>query len=283
MKKTNLAKAIAIAVTSTALSFGVVSTASAHVMYNTGAFAATDGWTKEDGRNNTGAVIPWKGTPGGVRPFGFEGLQAVNWAATLHTGTSTVEVSQADSIADYGFAADLDTANGSWGAWQVDPATPTFTRGWAHNTDYGLVKSLVDTTIQVNVSKVNSADNINNFGITVFTGMDDGTAGFSHHSAWNAGYISGLNEGPAQIDNPHGTSGLTYLTHGDQSTVTFQAVADQVYSIYLGGNDIGGDIFGTPYGYKAEISAVPVPAAVWLFGTGLFGLAGLGRRKLKDT
>ena len=282
MKKINLAKAIAIAVTGTSLSFGMVSTVSAHVMYNTGAFSEYDGWTKEDGRLNTGAVIPWAGTPGAARPFGYVGLQPLNWAATLHTAGSSVEVSQADSIADYGFAADLDTANGAWGSRQVDPANPSFSRGRADYTDYGLVKSLVDTTIQVNVSKVNSADNINNFGITVFTGMDNGTASYNRHAFWNTGYISGLNEEPAQLDNPHGTSGLTYLTHGDQSTVTFQAMADQVYSIYLGGNDIGGDILGTPYGYKVEISAVPVPAAVWLFGTGLFGLAGLGRRKLKD-
>lgn len=32
---------------------------------------------------------------------------------------------------------------------------------------------------------------------------------------------------------------------------------------------------------QVEISAVPVPAAVWLFGSGLLGLIGLGRRKRK--
>jgi len=31
--------------------------------------------------------------------------------------------------------------------------------------------------------------------------------------------------------------------------------------------------------FDAEIQAVPVPAAVWLFGSGLIGLAGLARRK----
>ena len=30
---------------------------------------------------------------------------------------------------------------------------------------------------------------------------------------------------------------------------------------------------------KADVSAVPVPAAVWLFGSGLVGLVGVARRK----
>jgi len=290
MKKTKLAKAVVIAATGATLSLGMVSTASAHVMYNTYTAFGLDGWTQ--GNKNQGTPSLWKGTVNGDRPFGYVGLQAQNWAATIHSAGTTLEVSQADSIASYkGFAADIDTANGAWGSWQVDPSDPTFTRGWAHNTDFGLIKSHVDTDIVIKVSKVNATDDIHNYGITVFKGMDDGVSvkqdgngdpiTFSHHSAWNIGYISGLNEGPAQLDDPMGTNGLTYLAHGDQSIVTFHAMADQVYSIYLGGNDVEGDIFGTHYGYKASISAVPVPAAAWLFGTGLMGLVSLGRRKQK--
>jgi len=281
MKKTKLAKAVAIAATGAALSLGVSSTASAHVMYNTGSFTGTDGWTLSGGSSNTGTVNPWVGTIGGARPFGYVGKQALNWAAEVHNSSTVLQVSQADSIADYGFAADIDTANGAWGSWQVNPATPTFTRGWGHNTDFGLIKSHIDTDVKIDVSKVNAGDNINNFGITVFTGMDDGTASFNHHSPWNAGYISGSNEAPAQADDPMGTHGLTYLTHGDQSSVVFHAMADQVYSVYLGGNDVNGDIFGTRYAYQATVSAVPVPAAAWLFASGVMGLASFGRRKQK--
>ncbi|HEB86820.1 MAG TPA: VPLPA-CTERM sorting domain-containing protein [Gammaproteobacteria bacterium] len=41
---------------------------------------------------------------------------------------------------------------------------------------------------------------------------------------------------------------------------------------------------GVPYGYhiKGIVSAVPVPAAVWLFGTGLVGLAGVAVRRKKS-
>jgi len=33
------------------------------------------------------------------------------------------------------------------------------------------------------------------------------------------------------------------------------------------------------YSLAGNVSAVPVPAAIWLFGTGLIGLAGIARRK----
>ena len=286
MKKTKLAKAVAIAATGAVLSLGVSSVASAKVMYNTGIFLGTDGWTYSNGKSQVlasqdewGTVNPWKGTDGGARPFGFVGLQALSWAASIPAG-SVQEVSQANSIAEYGFSAQIDTANGSWGSWQ-DPDNPANTRGWGHNTDFGLIKADIDTDIRVDVSKVNPADDINNFGITVFTGMDDGTASFNHHGLWNDGYISGVLEDSAKKDDPFGTNGLAYLTHGDQGTVTFHATAGQVYSIYLGGNDVGGNIFGDKFAYKATINAVPVPAAAWLFGSGLIGLVSLGRRKQK--
>ena len=32
-------------------------------------------------------------------------------------------------------------------------------------------------------------------------------------------------------------------------------------------------------GYNMSVATVPVPAAVWLFGSGLLGLAGIARRK----
>ncbi len=276
MKKTKLAKAVSIIATGAVISLSVVSAASARVMYNTGVFSSTDGWTGA----LDGNIVPWVGTVGGVRPFNYIGYQALNWAVEIDALGSTQEVSQANSISNYGFAADIDTANGAWGAWQVDPANASFTQGWAHSTDFGLFKSLVDTTVEVKVSKVNQADNINNFGITVFTGMDDNTGdGFGHHSPWNIGYISGVYESPAQVDNPFGTGGLTYLTHGDESTVSFQAEAGQVYSIYLGGNDVGGANVAGGFAYKAEISTVPVPAAAWLFGSALLGLLGVNRKR----
>ncbi|MET0068122.1 MAG: VPLPA-CTERM sorting domain-containing protein [Candidatus Thiodiazotropha sp.] len=41
----------------------------------------------------------------------------------------------------------------------------------------------------------------------------------------------------------------------------------------------GGSAFPTEIGVDLNVSAVPVPAAVWLFGSGLLGLVGMNRRK----
>lgn len=280
MQQKKLVKAIALAAAGAAMSLGAAGSASAHVMYNTATWGGTDGWVLTG--ISSGTPIAWLGTPGGALPMGFSAEKhALNWAAMIHNSGDTLEVSAAHAASEYnGAVVDLDTSNGAWGAWQADPQNPTFTRGWAHNTDFGLIKSEVDTTVRIEVSKVNAADNINNYGITVFEGMHAGE--INHHSVWNAGYISGLNENPAKANNPFGGSGLTYLTHGDSSFVEFFAVAGQEYSVYLGGNDIGGDIFGIPYAYKVNISAVPVPAAAWLFGSGLLGLIGINRRKSKS-
>ena len=42
------------------------------------------------------------------------------------------------------------------------------------------------------------------------------------------------------------------------------------------GGDIGGDVRGMAF---VTPSAVPIPSALWLFGSGLLGLVGIARRK----
>ena len=44
---------------------------------------------------------------------------------------------------------------------------------------------------------------------------------------------------------------------------------------YASANGAGGEVWFD----NVSVSAVPVPAAVWLFGSGLIGLAGFARRK----
>ncbi len=44
-----------------------------------------------------------------------------------------------------------------------------------------------------------------------------------------------------------------------------------------------GSVMGVQNGNVANLSAVPVPAAVWLFGSGLMGLIAVSRRKEKET
>lgn len=49
-----------------------------------------------------------------------------------------------------------------------------------------------------------------------------------------------------------------------------------VYAKAFAADKLG--LFGVSLNPYVDVSAVPVPAAVWLFGSGLIGLAGFGRR-----
>lgn len=281
-------KKLAIAGAVSAAIFGATS-AEAHVMYNTfttTAASQTDGWTRTfdgsdadtiatgpESQGNKGTLVPWLGTSG--LPFGYQGSAHLNWAAAIHHN-GTMEVSSANALADYGFAAEIDTGAGAW----KDDGTSSFgsPTGWKHQTDIGLIKSDINTTVRINLQTLGSVNN--NFGVTVFTGMDATTGDYSHHGSWN-------NAGkPENTSNPwYATgvgSGMNYLMHDATVDATnyieFFAQAGQVYTIALGGNGVG-QWSQNVAGYKMTISAVPVPGAVWLFGSAMAGMVGFGRRR----
>jgi len=88
------------------------------------------------------------------------------------------------------------------------------------------------------------------------------------------------------VSNPLATFGLAYLdqasttTPGGSASLTFANLAGGDYTLLLGGNGTSSDVFGNGF-YKLTLTAVPVPAAVWLFGSAMAGMIGLGRRNLK--
>jgi hypothetical protein len=72
--------------------------------------------------------------------------------------------------------------------------------------------------------------------------------------------------------NPGGTGPIAVL--GDSVSLGYTMTAGNDYQIImLGGGSIDGQ-------YSLKVSAVPVPAAAWLFGSALLGLVGF-RRKAK--
>jgi hypothetical protein len=131
----------------------------------------------------------------------------------------------------------------------------------------------------------------------------------------NAQYFPGLGTQPWNIDNAAdpdivGESGLQELwTTGssdadDPAVAGQQSILNQTGSAFVGGagtwtgtlvssGNIGsawGPFDGTPYTEQFNVTllgtaptptVVPVPAAVWLFGSGLLGLVGIARRKKK--
>jgi len=312
MKKTKLATAIAWAIAGAALTAASVSTASASAttMYNltsaegidfnstTAACApcnggaGTDGWVWGFHGTPLGAansVANWAGTAGtNTTPFGYNGGGVLHWALHM-TSYDTAVISSQDSVDRYGVAADIDTAKGAW-----SDASSSGASGWRHDLDYGLFKSDVGGTVTLNAQGINQ--NGTNFGYTIFKGMDTSTVDYAHHGAWNTSNNTQIGA-PTSSSLPAGgtTFGATNAdaianivaysiggaTPSNLNTISFNADAGQIYTIVLGGyrNGAWGD---TVDGYKLNVSAVPVPGAVWLFGSAMAGLIGFGRRHKKS-
>lgn len=295
-----LTQAIGIALTGSALSLAVMSdaSASATTMYNLttkggqdfssnttvcapcNGGLGTDGWVHGFRGTSNGtdtSVAKWAGTTGvNKTPFGYTGA-ILHWAVHF-TDLGTAEISSQDSLTRYGVAADIDTAKGAWSD-QAEPGAG----GWRHDLDYGLFKSDVSGTVVLNVQGINQANT--NFGFTIFKGMNTGLT-YGHHGDWNFNTnANGLT--PSSV--PGGGTTFTvadivaYSAGGTNpqnlNTISFDAEAGQIYTIALGGYK-NGDWIDTADGYKlaANVNAVPVPGAIWLFGSAVVGFVGFKRR-----
>ena len=285
MKKNNIAKAVTLAITGTVLSVGAISSASASTaMYNTYRLntepttAGTDGWIWNDGNQKgttPGASLnPWLGTAGGALPFGYSGSSVLNWAAHVTNAGDSLTISRDAAVATYGAGGNVDIDT-SKGAWQDTEAVP---QGWAHNTDIGLFKSDVQVNVAITLTSLSTPNA--KYGVTLFTGMDTG-ANYSHHEGWN----SPDNSLPYDTSNPFFTDNVIYNSHevnvDSTNAFEFTAQAGEIYSIYLGGYQ-GHNFWNNAkerYSLTINTSPVPVPAAVWLFGSGLLGLMSYGRKK----
>ncbi|WP_150049522.1 VPLPA-CTERM sorting domain-containing protein [Methylomonas rhizoryzae] len=301
MTNTTLAKAISTLIAGTALVCTSGSAAASTTMYNTfttTAKSATDGWTRiadsngdgygtgPESKGNSGLILPWAGTTGNKLPFDYTGSSHLNWAVQLSGEGDTAQISGADSMARYGFDAEIDTGGGAWRDTGLDGnGNPTATgpTGWKHQTDIGLISSDVTQWVTINLTALSQLQSptYSQFGVTVFEGMDTNTGDYVHHGSWNNA------SKPYTLDNPFGTTGLTNIGYSDNvdavAGFTFLAQAGQIYTIYLGGVDFSRWNAGVD-NYRMDITTaltapVPLPAAAWLFGSAFAGLLGFSGRK----
>lgn len=316
MQKTKLAKAVAFALAGAALTAGSVSTASASstTMYNLFhsqgttpcapcSAVETDGWVWGGVADSTPTGTDtidlttgagWIGTASQDKtPLGYVGGGVLHWALELQGG-GTAEISNADSITRYGVSADIDIAKGAWS----DVAQAPNASGWRHDLDYGLFKSDIGGLVTLSALAVNGTGPTStpNIGFTIFKGMDTSTASYNHHGAWNGNNNA---TGLTSVSLPGGGTkfGATNAaalanivaysvggaTPSNLNDISFTAEAGQIYTVVLGGYRAGGWV-DTLDGYKlnvsqAAVNAVPVPGAVWLFGSAIAGFLGLRRNK----
>lgn len=136
------------------------------------------------------------------------------------------------------------------------------TAGGMFATQYGTTTGAGPTTMTGSVSAagVISLDTTGRYGMAQYFNTSLGM------QPWNAGVVhtSGTMVGAA------GTLTGTHLTSTGYGKVVASA-----------GVNGWGFFNGTPYTevFSMQFTAVPVPAAVWLFGSGLLGLVGIARRK----
>ena len=114
-----------------------------------------------------------------------------------------------------------------------------------------------------------------NLNSAAFNGYDGGLIGsitwdFTHATD---SYLNGL-----------GSVTLSFLDYNyATSTQGYTANSTTANSMTLwgadGSHDVNGNFSGATMGMDMVATFVPVPAAVWLFGSGLLGLVGVARRK----
>ncbi|BBA35554.1 uncharacterized protein sS8_3617 [Methylocaldum marinum] len=177
--------------------------------------------------------------------------------------TSIVALLTTASIANASITGDVTGG----GAFSDDVSTAD---GWVLNNPASNGVDFWTLTIdQPGYLSVNVGSQID-FGISVYQGSVSDSVGFAFDNA--ASFRDPItSELGTFID---GTPNFGFA--GSTLEDVFLATAG-TYTIAVGGSDFG---FSGPYQYEmtVNVSAVPLPAAVWLFLTGLTALAGWSRR-----
>lgn len=165
----------------------------------------------------------------------------------------------------------------------ISSGQPFFGLLWtAHNVKiYGpgsYTLSTADVLGSADCPDVSNCVSGGNYNVTVGTGQVmahmkfawGATQGIDVVNVWQSGNWTSLNPGDPIHTGPAGT-----YTGPSYSFVSTDWDAD--------GNAGAAMIDGPFTGFNANfnVNAVPVPAAVWLFGSGLLGLVGMARRKKK--
>lgn len=243
-----------------ALTFGN-GAAQAGIAYN------TNGWDSGDFPGASG-FVPGTWTGGGAPAYSGK-LNAV-WYADLAAGTSET-VSSANGVAA-GADPLYELAVGPMG-WQRNPAATYPHQGMGHGSDIGLIT--LDTTTDLTITVAADSDTpldpttVVKPGFSLFQGWDTGTTANQVQAYYN------------NLNNPLGSVGLTYLNGAGAATgltsisLVFSHLAAGNYTLILGGNAGGGH---GAYSVAFFAAPVPLPGAVWLFGSVLVGLVGVGRR-----
>lgn len=179
---------------------------------------------------------------------------------------------------------DSATYSGSVGAksW-AEPGNPDDAPGWTHTSDWTVLDLTGASGTQlVTVTLGQGATGSLFPAFSVYAGVEDANSDAANHTFNNTGAISwapnlAYTYHLANAGGPIGTDNGTGQTSISDSWV----LAPGLYSLNFGGNPAFSLGQTGSHAFSATITTapVPLPAAAYLFGSSLIGLAGLARRK----
>ena len=124
-------------------------------------------------------------------------------------------------------------------------------------------------------------------GTALVIGQDGGNVVFSDNGdgSWNAEVFDGSNTSGGSITlsgNANFVLGISWdggTTYwGDNGTPSLQSSPDTYLIVFDGSDGQQRPISGNTL--AVDLAPIPVPPAVWLFGSGLLGLVGVARRRV---
>lgn len=211
-------------------------------------------------------------------------------AAPSHAATITEPGPQTGATYEFQVVMnDLDLAHyhATVGAksW-AEPGNPVGAKGWTHTSSWtalDLTGLTGPTLLTVELERGHGGTSQLFPAFSIFSGWETVNSDATNHTWNNTGNISWA-------------TNLTYLDHvanaggplGTSSGTGVEAVSKQwvlgpgLYTLIYGGNPSFalGQTGVHDFSATLSTSPVPVPAALWLFGSGLAGMAGLARRRM---
>ena len=251
-------------------------------------------------------LVPW--VVAGIAGLGFAGqasASTIGFQTEVNTGSKfAIRNTSSDGILIQSVTVTLgdntlfDTTFGESGAGDIDPSDPFFAVDTAisiaHWDDSDPSNVLRDATGSGGLYDVTNTWNTSTGGLTGYTGplntdVIDGASmatftfnDFNPNEAWGFNVDYDTRDGDEEATGSDMDNAKVEVTFFDPVSGLTQMLTSQ-YGTFSGmKRSFPTDFFdaeGNNVGPTAELTAVPVPPAVWLFGSGLLGVIGVARRK----